>query len=444
MASLTDQKLLWILRTEGAQSPATLMGRLEMSQPTLFRSAKAQSENIIALGAKRNRKLAALRNVRQLGSMIPIFIISSEGEVVTLGKINSIYPSSFVFLPEASTTKPYYYQGLPFFLDDMRPQGFLGRSFSQRHLDLKLPSRILDWNNDDILEALARRGEDLPGNILVGAESFERYQLEVNKRPEAIEEKHPEASYVSYAQSAVDGSNVGSSAGGENPKFGAALLLNDGSTRKVLVKFSPVGGTFAAQRWHDLLMSEYLALEVLRENGVPAAVGRVFEGGGRTFLETVRFDRLGANGRIGILSLSALENEFTGHGSNWSVSAQLLERDKIISTHDLNIIQKLECFGRLIANSDRHSGNLSFFWEPGERIAKLAPVYDMLPMNYAPSIGGEKIERNFTLPTFDHTLLSAWKEALPLAVHYWTRVREDTRISQEFKKIAERNLEVLG
>jgi len=45
-----------------------------------------------------------------------------------------------------------------------------------------------------------------------------------------------------------------------------------------------------------------------------------------------------------------------------------------------------------------------------------------------------------TLPSYDHTLLTAWKQALPIARQYWQTVREDTRISTEFRKIAEQHL----
>ena len=77
----------------------------------------------------------------------------------------------------------------------------------------------MDWNNDDILEALARRGEDLIGNILVGAESFERYQTLRHSRLETIPADRPKDHYVLHAQAAVDGQTAGSSAGGEHPKI---------------------------------------------------------------------------------------------------------------------------------------------------------------------------------------------------------------------------------
>jgi hypothetical protein len=200
MPAFSSEKLLSILRSEGPMSPAALMSRLKASQPTLFRSVKAQHETIVALGAKRNRKIAALRNIRSLGSKIPLFIISNNGDLIPFGDLLGLYPNSFACLMNSAVSRPQFYPGIPFFLDDMRPQGFLGKTFSHKHADLKLPRRVFDWNNDDILEAIARRGEDLIGNILVGAESFERYQALRQQKLEVIDAKQPEKHYARLAE----------------------------------------------------------------------------------------------------------------------------------------------------------------------------------------------------------------------------------------------------
>ena len=119
----SHQQLLAVLRSDGPLSPATLMSRLNMSQSTLFRAAQTQSENIIALGAPRNRKLAALRVARDLGSNVPVFLISPDGELVSIGEIITLYPSTFLLM-DSKPSRPQLYPGLPFFLDDTRPQGF--------------------------------------------------------------------------------------------------------------------------------------------------------------------------------------------------------------------------------------------------------------------------------------------------------------------------------
>ena len=58
---------------------------------------------------------------------------------------------------------------LPWFLDDLRPQGFLGRAFAQRHAAaLGLPPDPVRWNADDVLVALLGVGDDLTGDLVIG------------------------------------------------------------------------------------------------------------------------------------------------------------------------------------------------------------------------------------------------------------------------------------
>ena len=73
-----------------------------------------------------------------------------------------------------------------------------------------------------------------------------------------------------------------------------------------------------------------------------------------------------------------------------------------------------------------HLRNISFFIDEEDRF-ELAPVYDMLPMRYAPTaIGLPRPEP----AGFHH----------PVADAFWKRVREDTRISEAFRAVAEANL----
>ncbi len=48
--------------------------------------------------------------------------------------------------------------GLPWFLDDMRPQGFMGRTFAHTHPALGLAADPRHWSADDALKALASAG----------------------------------------------------------------------------------------------------------------------------------------------------------------------------------------------------------------------------------------------------------------------------------------------
>ncbi|MBL7685642.1 MAG: HipA domain-containing protein, partial [Deltaproteobacteria bacterium] len=155
-----------------------------------------------------------------------------------------------------------------------------------------------------------------------------------------------------------------------------------------------------------------------------------------------RFDRVSIGrkeGRKGVLSLEALVNEFVEEARSWSDAAVKLFKQKIISDEMVTQICKLELFGRFIGNTDMHFGNLSFFSE-GEKILGIAPVYDMLPMLYAPQ-GHQIIERNFDPKILSHAELLIAKEMFPLAVGFWGKISEHTQISKSFRMIAKENLQ---
>ena len=51
-----------------------------------------------------------------------------------------------------------FHASLPWFLMDTRPQGFLGRAFTQANPALQLPPHLAHWTDDHILLALVRAG----------------------------------------------------------------------------------------------------------------------------------------------------------------------------------------------------------------------------------------------------------------------------------------------
>ena len=89
-----------------------------------------------------------------------------------------------------------------------------------------------------------------------------RCHCAANKRAE----HHPR-----LAAQVMAGEPIGSSAGGEQPKFAVRV---DG--RDVLVKFSAASNNAVSQRWRDLLRAEHLALRTLAEHGLAAADSEIF------------------------------------------------------------------------------------------------------------------------------------------------------------------------
>ena len=74
------------------------------------------------------------------------------------------------------------------------------------------------------------------------------------------------------------GEVVGSSAGGEQPKFCAFV---DGKHR--LVKFTEPVTNANSERWADLLLAEHLALTTLADAGIAATHSEIVQLEQRTF-----------------------------------------------------------------------------------------------------------------------------------------------------------------
>ncbi|APG04281.1 hypothetical protein BJI69_10490 [Luteibacter rhizovicinus DSM 16549] len=106
-------------------------------------------------------------------------------------------------------------------------------------------------------------------------------------------------------------------------------------------------------------------------------------------------------------------------------------------------VRKRWWFGRLIANSDMHFGNLSFFL--GDALPlQLTPSYDMLPMLYRPATSGELVAREFRSPSPTPADLAFWTVAAEWADAYWQRVSAHAEISADFRHIAATNREAIS
>ena len=82
-----------------------------------------------------------------------------------------------------------------------------------------------------------------------------------------------------------------------------------------------------------------------------------------------------------------------------------------------------------------HFGNLAF-WLRDELPLHLAPVYDMLPMLWAPAAGGEIVPRTFAPLPPTPAQAADWSVAAGWAEVFWQRVAADDRVSPEFAAIA--------
>ena len=418
---MTQSRMADLLTLRGPMPAADLLQALRTSRPTLSRLVAAE-ESVIRLGRARATRYALLRHLAGLPARLPVYRIDAGGKVAQVALLIPVAPSrSWV---ESSRGVGHLHAGLPPVVVDMVPAGYLGRRFADRNATLGLPPRLEDWNDDHRIIALARRGEDVPGDLVIGEKSLDRFlsHAPVESRP---------ADYPRLALQSAEG-GAGSSAGGEQPKFTA---YRDG--RHYLVKFTAGDGSPSDVRWGDLLACESLALEVLAQAGVPAGRARILDVGKRRFLEVERFDRLGARGRRGVLTLGPIDDDLFGARDNWSAAAGRLLEAKLLGAEDARRVRLLEAFAMGISNGDRHFGNLAFFGDglsPRPQLT-LAPAYDMLPMSAAPRAG---VVPELPAPESSQRarLLDVDEEARRLARAFWESAAGDDRITPAFRRAA--------
>ena len=431
--TLSDQVLAWLRAHGSVATSAELQQALGASQPTVSRALAplVQAGTVRKVGAARSQRYVLSREVAGVGREVPIMRIDAQGRPAPFARMLPLEGGAF-WVDEADGLHARH-DGLPWFLDDMRPQGFMGRTFAHAHPQLQLGNDPQHWNDDDVLRALALFGDDLPGNLVVGEAAFQRFHT----LPERASRVASAADYPRLAEQAMQGTHPGSSAGGEQPKF-----CTTSAGRPVLVKFSPADDAPVAQRLRDLLVCEHLALRTLAEAGVPAARTQVFLAAGRVFMESERFDRTvqgGRIGRIGMVSLQVYDAEYVGEMDNWAATAQRMAARQLLRPGDADTLCLLEAYGVLIANTDRHYGNISLLIDAGGDWA-LAPAYDMLPMLYAP-VGNELVARDFSARPLQPTAatLPRWAEAKALALVFWRAAATDGRVSDGFRAIAAQN-----
>lgn len=451
---MADDRLLATLRRLGRQQAGDLASLLQVSRPTLMRMVRSAGEAVVGGGRARRTAYAARRSLAGSMAPLPVYRVDDTGRLRETDVLHLTHPDGCRLdtlqgsaWPLDADMQDGWFDGLPYFFQDMRPSGFLGRSFARHHAALlqadEDPTR---WTDGDVLRALSLLGSDTPGDFIIGEPAARRWLDLSQQATPGIADKTVDADYALLADQALSHGWAGSLAAGEFPKF-TALRRRGRQVQPVLVKFSGSDNSPGTTRWSDLLVCEHLAATTLARNlGIRASGSRILQPGKRTFLEVDRFDRHGPLGRSGVVSWMAVNAAFFGlAGKGWAEAGQLLRKGGLIAQPDADALARLWHFGQLIANTDMHDANLAFEPETvdGRPGLKLAPVYDMLPMLYAPWRGVELPERSYTprlpLPAED----SAWREAAPAALAFWQAAADDARISKPFRRTCAANAKAL-
>lgn len=441
MARIQDENSLLAILEGGARSSRELQNALGISQPKVSRLINSLGSRVLRLGRGKATLYAYARDIRGYGYEFPVYRVTETGDVESIGTLFTLQRNQFWWSPVDGTDE--LFDHLPWFIQDMRPDGFMGRAFADRiGPQLRLPDQLQYWTDDHVLVALSTRGEDLMGNIIVGQESLGRYLEMTRQPPEYININDRSVIYPRLVKAALEGDPPGSAAAGEQPKF-AALVEDKEELRHVLVKFSPLIPTPAGRRWADLIACEHLALNLIRERGIDSASSQLLVAEDRYLLEVTRFDRQGRFGRLPMLSLFSIDAEFFSHLDNWIAAASRLENSAMLTQQDASNLRWLSMFSSLIANTDQHFGNISLIMEDRRRRFSLAPAYDILPMLYRPQ--EDEIPARAFSPRIDiaSRALDLFPDALDWAIRFWEEAAEDERITQDFRGTCRRNSEIV-
>lgn len=454
--SQIDQDLIDQLRVFGPESATALARRLAVSTPTVTRALKRLGDAVVAVGKGRASAYALRRHVRDLGHSWPLYKIGPDAEPVLLGTLQALQGRYRWRLAPAHPLPLFMrrefadglYEDLPWFLQALRPQGYLGRINAKRFIrGSEFPEDIQLWQAEDIVESHIRIVQDASGNLALGSERSISWNLGALM---ALAKRHylPASSnkcrrYETLALNLENEPAEASSAAGERPKFVSNVVQDDETIKPVIVKFVQlIEGNPTTHRWADLLVAEEVALATLRKFRHSSVECLIISHNQLRFLESTRFDRTPQGGRIGVFALDALDMAYVGSDQRgWLAGALPLHAQGMIDADDIETIRLLDAFGRLIGNDDMHHGNLSFFAEPESERLKLAPVYDMLPMHYRPSPTGLTHDRPFALPQPDRAYPVLWKKAGAMAAAFWTAAAADPRLSADFAAICAGNVE---
>ncbi len=337
---------------------------------------------------------------------------------------------------ERMGTAARLYEGLPPYISFAAPSGFLGRVQAQAaSATAQFPESLKDWDDEHKLAYLFTRAVNQVGNLVFGDAAVER---EMNLRKAHARLGGDKAEHYEAVAMALKGHALGSSAGGEQPKFLATLE----DVEHLIVKFAKLGTRMA-----DLLPLEHLALRSLAEVGIPSSKTSLVSSGDFVFLEIRRFDRIGETGRVGMLSAGAVDDEFFGKRDTWSEFAARCEQVRYLSSKDVLQVDVMAAFSELIGNTDRHFENISLLIDERGEYIGIAPAYDILPMRYAPIGAGIDPDLVPIEPKVGTVGAKpqVWAMAAKAARRFWMAVQTEqlpVPISDDMRMLAAKNLDV--
>ena len=451
-SSASVSQLLDLLQSGDPVPAGELVEKLAVSRPVLSRLVAEAGDQVRRVGKARATAYVATAPIRP--NTWPLYRMGPDANMEELGTLHALRGDGILFEPTGDHPNLVrqvdgpagYFPGLPWFLDDVRPQGFLGRSMAHRlGRALGVPVDLKNWQSRDNLLGILHGGTSI-GDLLLGQAAIDRALLDVDAPPDQVDADSRHEVYATRAKEALDGEDVGSSPGGEQPKFTATVVTATGRYA-ALVKFALPSQSPLGARWADLLICEHLALTTLREAGLQAARTQLLRSDEHVFLEVERFDRTAdVLGRRGFVSLLALDAAFIGEGPrDWGLAGEQLVHERLIVHGTAENMARLHWFGRLIGNTDMHLGNIGFHLIDSGPLP-LCPAYDMLPMYMAPSAQTGNVRAPAPISIHapsraGQAAFIAW--AAQLAVQFWQQVA-GSEVAPDIQAVARQNSDVVS
>jgi hypothetical protein len=447
--------LFSVLAHNGFATARELGLALSVSQPTVSRllnASQASNAHIARFGQGRSTVYALYESVLGLPPQLVLYWVDAQGHSTQIAQVHHLSGGRLFVEPVDAPPQrfePAVGRALPWWLSSLLLQGYLGKL---RHAELSaaqpmLPALLDQWSSTHHLYAHAHGQVDGRGALLVNAAQVQLWhQMGL---VEGVRNEQVAQHYDALANHQVQqGSPGGSSADGEQAKFIVRRQAVQ-SVTEVIVKFSPPRDTPFGQRWHELLWTEQIAHEVLRAAGVDVPHSRIVSTPQRTYFESERIDRVGRAGRRHMIPLAVVHHAFVpGSYQHWSATLKMLATQQRVDAAVLQQVETLRAFGHLIGNTDMHGGNYSLIvptpadlWR-GRFVP--APVYDMLCMRWAPSLGVAPDYAWFDAAALLAPLApDAVAKGKALALHFWERAREIPQASKALLQVREAALAYL-
>ena len=164
--------LATLLGRESALSAKEIRRHLDLSQTSFLRLLGERSDRILVSGRARTTRYSLRRTIEGVVVPISVYLIDERGMSSLFGRLHPIATRAF-FFERADDNEGEFYDDLPYFLDDLRPSGFLGKLISQFHAELRLPKNPEEWSTNQALTYLCRYGTNLVGNFVLGQEAMQ-------------------------------------------------------------------------------------------------------------------------------------------------------------------------------------------------------------------------------------------------------------------------------